>query len=73
MQIRWANIIATLLGVFVAVMLLRHWPSIRAFLASMSDIGPGHEPGDKLVGLVAFGLVLVGIVAIVKILTHGRE
>ena len=48
---------------------------IGVFLASMKDIGPGHTAEEKTIGLLAFGLVLVTIVAVVKILSQsaGRD
>jgi len=72
-QIRWSGVITLLLAIFVLVVLLRYGADIRAFLSSMTDIGPGHRPEDKTLGFIAFSMVLIGIVALVKILTHDRR
>lgn len=69
MRILWHNIIAMALLVIAAVLLIKCWPDIGAFLMSMKHIGPGHATEDKTLGLVAFGLVGILLVAIVRILT----
>jgi len=73
MQVRWAGVITLLLGISILVLLLRYGSDIRLFLSTMTDIGPGHSPEDKTVGFIAFGLALVGVLALVKILTHDRR
>jgi len=73
MQIRWNNIIALILLVIALVLAVNFLPSLIAFLGSMKDIGPGHTTDEKTVGLIAFGLVGILLVAVVKVLTHGSK
>lgn len=70
MRILWTNVFAIVLGVFGIVILVKNRIEITGFLGTMKDIGPGHSPEEQTVGLIAIGLVLVTIVALVKILTH---
>lgn len=69
MQIRWNNIIALILLVISAVLAVRFLPAMMSFLSTMKDIGPGHTTDDKTIGLIAFGLVGITLVAVVRILT----
>ena len=73
MQIRWNNIIALILLVIALVLAVNFLPALIAFLGSMKDIGPGHTTDEKTVGLIAFGLVGILLVAVVKVLTHGSK
>ena len=73
MEIRWHNITALLLLIFAFVILMRGWDEIGQFLSGMGDLGPQHTQEEQVMGLVAFGLVGVLIVAVVKILTQGKE
>lgn len=72
MQIKWNNLIALALLVFAFVVGLRYLPQIGEFLATLSQVGPGGDPDQRTFGLMAFGLVLVLIVAVVKILTNRK-
>ena len=73
MEIRWNNIIALLLLIFAFVILMRGWDEIGQFFSGMGDLGPRHSQEEQIMGLIAFGLVGVLIVAVVKILTQGKE
>jgi hypothetical protein len=73
MKVHWHRIIGLILLVIALWLLLRHRQAIDAFLSSMKDIGPGHSADEKTIGLIAFGLVGVCLVAIVKILTRNRD
>ena len=46
---------------------------IGVFLSSMKNIGPSHSPEEQTLGLIAFGLVAITIVAVVKILVHSQQ
>ena len=72
-RIRWNNLIAFAMAIvafWVAVKLL---PEIRAFLATMRDLGPGHDPDDRTLGLIAVGLLGAVLVAIVRILVSSNR
>ena len=70
MKIIWPNVIVVCLVFLAVVIWIRHHAAISGFLGHMDQIGPGHSPDDRLLGLIAFGLVAVSVVAIVRILTR---
>jgi Na+/glutamate symporter len=74
MEIKWSNIVAFALAVFALIVFSKTWPLIAAFFAAMKAIGPGHDPDQQVQGLVAFGLIALTLVGIVKILSSsGRN
>jgi len=73
MTTRWNNIIALILFVIALVLGVRFLPAIVGFLGSMNDIGPGHTTDEKTMGMMAFGLVAILLVAVVKVLTQGPK
>jgi hypothetical protein len=73
MKIRWDNLIAAMLALAGVVVLIRYRAPIAAFLAGVERVGPGFSPDDQAMGLIAFGIVGVLLVAIVKILVQGRD
>ena len=72
MQIKWRNIIVISMVVFAFLVARWFSPFIGQFLETISQVGPRGDPSQRTFGLMAFGLILVLIVAIVKILT-GRK
>ena len=70
MEVKWSNIIALGLAIVLLIILWKAAPEIRIFLGSLRNIGPGPIE-DQAMGLVAFSLICIVIVAIVKILTRG--
>ena len=68
MQINWTGIICLALVIFVIVTVVHAHNKIAAFLGTIGQIGPGNSSEDKILGLIAFALVVLLIVAIVKIL-----
>jgi hypothetical protein len=73
MSIKWDRVTALILALFAFWLLVNNGQAVSAFLSSMKDIGPGHSADEQTIGLIAFGLVGVCIVAIVKILTQNRR
>ena len=68
MEIRWRNIIALSLLVFALVVLLKAYRQITAFLSTMAEVGPGSDSRELTCGLMAFGLIIIAVVAVVRIL-----
>lgn len=66
MIIKWANIVALALALAALIVIFKMPREIGAFLGTMRYIGSGN-PNDEMMGLLAFGLVLVLIVAVVRI------
>jgi hypothetical protein len=74
MQIRWHNIFALILFVVAGVLFIANREQIVGFLMSMKNIGPGHSPGEQTVGLIAFGLTMVSLLAALRmILQSGSD
>ena len=71
MEIKWSNIVAFVLGIVALVIVWKAGPAIASFFGSMRDIGPG-SPEEMATGLVAFALIAILIVAIVKILVSRK-
>ena len=60
-------VVLTLLAT-AAWLALSYHTEMSVFLSNMTRIGPGHPPEDQVKGLIAFGLIGVTLVAIVRIL-----
>lgn len=74
MKVLWGRVVATVFALIGLVVLIKFWPAITAFLSTMERVGPGNPREEQMLGAVAFGLIGVVIVALVKILTHpGNE
>ncbi len=73
MKIRWTNVFV--FGMTIAVILLfkEYGSEIIGFLRSMKNIGPGHSTEEKTIGLMAFGLIAILVVSIVKIITQTSQ
>lgn len=72
MIIKWSNIAVLAFALIALCVICTHGNEIRAFLANMTRIGPGHSNDEVTAGLIAFGLVGVIIVAIVRLLTNSH-
>jgi len=68
MRILWHNVVALLLAIIGITLLIRNGTEIRSFLSTTRQIGPGHSPDEQVMGLIAFGLVLVAFLAVLKII-----
>ncbi len=73
MRILWHNVIALILLVTAIVIAVKNRYEIVAFLTTMDDIGPGYTAAQQVRGLLATGLVLVALVAIVRILVSRHD
>ena len=73
MRILWHNVIALILLIMAVVVAVRKRHEIVGFLMTIEHISSGGTFEEQTAGLVALGLVLVTIVALVKILTHNNR
>ena len=79
MEPRW-EVIRGAVTMFVCIVLLRIalsvWTEcneqIVAFLATMKDIGSEDSAEDRLWGLASFGLVIISVLALVRILARSK-
>lgn len=72
MKIRWGNIIVVILLILALVIWLKAGPQIAELFSAMSDVGPYGDTTGRTFGLMAFGLICVTLVAIVKILVNDK-
>jgi len=73
MRIHWPNIYALILIIVACVMAIRHWTAIGIFLGGIAHIGPGHSGDERIMGLIAFGIVAVLFVAVLRIHSRNRK
>lgn len=70
MRILWSRVAAVALAIVACIVLVAHWHSIISFLKSIENINPSASPEEQTAGLVAFSLVAISILALVRILVH---
>ncbi|MBK8099845.1 MAG: hypothetical protein IPK26_22295 [Planctomycetes bacterium] len=58
------------LAIIACIVLVQHWHSIVSFIKSIENIHPSASPEEQTAGLVAFGLLIISILALVRILVH---
>ena len=73
MRIRWDRVVALMLAVVVLVLVARHGTEMGVFLGTMQYIGRSEEREEQMMGFIAFGLVMVLIVALVRILKDNNK
>lgn len=73
MEVKWRNVIALALALFAIAVIVKAPGEMGAFLASMQNVGPDHTPQEQTMGLLAYGLVLIAIVAVVKIVIQNND
>ena len=65
--------VGLILAVVIVVLLVKHWTEMGYFLGTIQYIGPGYSREEQIMGLIAFGLVMVLIVALVRILKDSNN
>ena len=73
MEIKWPNVAALGLVVLSVVLAVRNHRQLGAAIGSISQIGPGHTPEDKTLGLCVLGVILVSLVAVVRLVLNANE
>lgn len=72
MRILWHNVFVLALVIFAISVFASHCSQMEVFMGTMGHIGPGNTADDQVMGLIAFGLVLVAIVAVLKIMVENN-
>ena len=72
MEVNLTGIACLVLTVMAVVTVAYTHGEMAAFLGTTGQIGPGNSTEDKVLGALAFALVILLIVAMVKILTSRR-
>lgn len=74
MEIKWSNVAAAGLLLVALVLGIRYSGILIGTVGSMGRIGPQYAPQDRTFGLLVLGLILVGVVAVVRLLVdRGRK
>jgi len=73
MRILWHNILALILTAVATAVLIRYRTATATFLGNVARIGPGHSTDEQTLGLIAFGICGVVLVAIVRLLTRNHR
>jgi hypothetical protein len=73
MRIKWSNVVAMALAIFGLLLGIKLAGPMSEFLSNLGTIGGTHNRQQQFLGMMAFGLVLVTIVAIVRILQNNRS
>lgn len=73
MRIHWPNIYALILTIVAGIVAIRHQAAIGTFLGCIAHIGPGRSDDERTMGLIAFGVVAVLFVAVLRILSRNRK
>ena len=73
MRILWHNVYALILAILVVVLIVKFHHELGSIFAAMKYIGPGYTPEEQTLGLIVFGIILISILALAKILSHGNR
>jgi hypothetical protein len=68
MVIKWSNIAFFVLVVFTFAWAVREQDSIFSFLSRMGQLGPEHPTDERFWGLMVFGLLVITLVGVLRIL-----
>jgi hypothetical protein len=70
MEVKWSNVALFALVIVALIVGIQMREQISAFFGCMGSIGPAYTTQDKMWGLMAFGLIAVLILGILKILAE---
>ncbi len=73
MKILWRNILAAGLALVGSIVAIRNRDAIGRFLDSMTHLDAGYPADERTLGLIAFGLVAVCFVAVLKLILSNRN
>ncbi len=73
MHIRWANLIILALLVLALVVAIRGREEILGLLSTIESIGPGGDPRERTLGIIALGIIALAAVGIARILQQRRN
>jgi len=73
MRIRWHNVFILVLTLVMAVMAMRPHSPIGMFLHSMANLGPGHSTDEQILGLLAWLLMTILFLFVLRALLKTRR
>lgn len=73
MEIKWSNVAVFALLIFAFFAAISMHEDIGAFLGMMRHLGSNSSIANRTHGLMAFGLLMVVLVAVLKILIRSQN
>ena len=73
MQIRWSNLIILALLVLAVVVAIKGREAILDLLSTIESVGPGGDPHERTLGIIALGIIAIAAVGIARILQQRRN
>ena len=73
MEIKWTNVVAFGLAIFGLWLGVKMHREMASFLSTMSAIGPGHDPDEQVIGLIACGLVFISLLGLIRIVLNSKR
>jgi len=73
MHLRYHNIILATLVIIVTVLATRPGSPIRIFVRSLTQVGPEYPDGQRLRGLIAWVLLTILFIVVLRRFTHHRN
>ena len=70
MRIKWRNIVFLILLLVSATLIVHSGESILGFFGKIKSLAPSGDQDDRVMGLIALGLVGIVIVAVVRLLRY---
>ncbi len=73
MEIKWPNVVTFALVIVAFITTLRMHEEMGGFLGSMRYLGSSPNLADRVYGLMAFGLVVIILVAVLRMLIENSN
>lgn len=67
MRPRYLNIAIAVLSLIIAWIWLAYGDAVAEFVQGIERTGPGYSPEDRTTGLLAFGILVLAVLAIIRI------
>ena len=73
MEIKIGNVLAGFLLIFCLGAYVKMKPEILAVVSAVMKIGPGNTPEDQLHGIIALGLIILGLLGALRLIISERQ
>lgn len=73
MEIKWPNVVAFALAIVAFFMAVSRQEEIATFLGSTQHLGSSPSITDRMHGLMAFGLMLVALLGVLRIVLNSQN
>ncbi|PHS12919.1 MAG: hypothetical protein COA78_07765 [Blastopirellula sp.] len=73
MQIKIGNVMAAFSFIGSFYVLIKFRPQVIEAISCIARTGPSHSLEDKLIGCIAIGLIILGIVSSIRLIISERQ